>query len=79
MFTKMQKLKLFSTHKSPNPRQFLVWLAYKPPATMELSTATAFDTVLPGNLSFGRLSARSRSSNFDALTNISRLIAQSLR
>jgi len=79
MFTKMQKLKLFSRHKSPDPRQFLVWLAHKPPATMELSTATALDTVLPGNLSFGRLSAQSKSSNFDALINISRLIAQSLR
>jgi hypothetical protein len=78
MFTKAQELKLFSRHKSPNLRQFLVWLVYRPPATMELFTATAFDAVLPGNLGFGRLSAQSKSSNSDAFINISRLIAQSL-
>jgi hypothetical protein len=45
---------------------------------MELFTATAFDAVLPGNLGFGRLSAQFKSSNFNALINISCLIAQSL-
>jgi hypothetical protein len=78
MFIKAQKLELFSRHKPPNLRQFLVWLAYKPRAAMESCTATASDTVLPGNRGLGRLSARFKSSKFDAFINISRLIAQPL-
>jgi len=78
MFIKMQKLKLLSRHKLPNLGQFLVWLTYKPPDAMELSTATAFEAVLPRYLGCGRLSAQCKNSKFDASINISRLIAQSL-
>jgi len=36
MFIKVQKLKLFSRHKSPEPWQILGWLAYRPPVTVNL-------------------------------------------
>ena len=78
MFSQAQKLKLSSRHKSPNLRQFRIWLAYELSVTMKLFIATAFDAVLTRNLGLGRLIARFKSSNFDAFINISRLIAQSL-
>ena len=79
MFIGVQKLKLFSRHESPDLRQILAWLAYRPSATVDLLVGMGFDATFPANPSFGCLSAQFESFNFDAFGNISCLIAQSLR
>jgi hypothetical protein len=62
----VQKLELFFDQESPNLRQFLTWLAYRPSATVDLLVRNGFDAAFPANPSFGRLSPQFKSFNFDA-------------
>lgn len=76
MFIEVQKLELFSEHKSPELGQFLDLAGLQPLICIRFACGDKFDANFLVNLSFGRRSARFKSSNFDAFGNISRLVAQ---
>jgi len=76
MFIGVQKLKLFSEHKSPELRQFLDLAELQPLGYSGFARRNGFDANFLVNPSFGRRSVQFKSSNFDAFGNISRLVAQ---
>jgi hypothetical protein len=76
MFIGVQKLELFSEHKSPELGQFLNLAGLQPLICSEFACRDSFDANFLVNLSFDRRSARFKSSNFDAFGIISRLVAQ---
>lgn len=78
MFIGVQKLELFSTHKSLDLRQFLDLTGLQTSSHSGFVRSNGFDATFLANPSFGRLSARFKSFSFDAFGNISRLIAQRL-
>jgi hypothetical protein len=75
----VQKLELFSEHKSPKLRQFLDLAELQPLDYTGFTCSNGFDANFPVNSSFGSRLARLKSSNFDTFGNISRLVAQWLR
>jgi hypothetical protein len=76
MFIGVQKLKLFSEHKSPELRQFLDLAGLQSIICSEFACRDRFDANFLVNPSSRRRSGRFKSSNFDAFGNISRLVAQ---
>jgi hypothetical protein len=76
MFTGVQKLELFSAHKSPELGQYLNLAGLQPLICSGFACRDRFDANFLVSPSFGRRSTRFKSSNFDALRNISRLVAQ---
>ena len=78
MFIGVQKLELFSRHKSLDLRQFLNLTGLQTPSHSGFACGDGFDATFLANPGFGRLSAWFKSFSFDAFGNISRLIAQQL-
>ncbi len=76
MFIGVQKLKLFSEHKSSELGRFLGLAGLHPLSYSGFARRNGFEVTFLVNPSYGRQLARLKSFNFDAFGNISRLVAQ---
>ncbi len=78
MFIEVQKLKLFSEHKSPELGSVLDFAGLHPLSYSRFTGRNGFGVIFLVKPSIGRRLAQLKSSNFDGFGNISRLVAQRL-